>query len=136
MTKTPQPTDPQVPEATAADLPASTDPVVQLALTALEELKAKDTTLLDVRGLTSTTDAMVISTGTSNRHVKALAQAVAEKCKHGGFRVLGVEGLDESEWVLVDLGDAVIHVMQAQARAFYQLEKLWDMREARTAERS
>lgn len=105
------------------------DPVVQTALIALEELKAKDIVTLDVRGLTSMTDTMVISTGTSNRHVRALAQAVVEKCKEAGFRAQGVEGLDESEWVLVDLGDAVIHVMQAQARAFYQLEKLWDMRE-------
>lgn len=116
--------------------PHSTDPVVQQALVALDELKAKDTVVLDVRGLTSMTDTMVISTGTSNRHVRALAQAVMEKCREAGFRAQGIEGLEESEWVLVDLGDAVIHVMQAQARAFYQLEKLWDMREAPAAARS
>lgn len=115
MTKTPQPTDTQ------------NDPLVQLALAALDDLKAKDITVLDVRGLTSMTDTMIICSGTSNRHVKSIAQAVVEKCKDGGRRPMGIEGLDESEWVLVDLGDAIVHVMQVQARAFYQLEKLWDM---------
>ncbi|WP_420467885.1 ribosome silencing factor [Panacagrimonas sp.] len=114
-------------------LQATDDPVVQLALAALEDLKAKEVSVLDVRGLTSMTDTMVICSGTSNRHVKSLAQAVVEKCKEGGFRPMGIEGLDESEWVLVDLGDAVVHVMQAQARAFYQLEKLWDMKEVKSA---
>ena len=113
--------------------PQPIEPLVELTLAALDELKAKDVTVLDVRGLTSVTDTMVICTGTSNRHVKSLAQAVVDKCKDGGFRPLGLEGMDEAEWVLVDLGDAVIHVMQAQARAFYQLEKLWDMSEVRAA---
>ena len=119
MTKTQPPTDPK------------DDPLIQLALAALEDLKAKDVTVLDVRGLTSITDTMIICTGTSNRHVKSIAQAVSEKCNEAGHRPLGMEGLDESEWVLVDLGDAVVHVMQVQARAFYQLEKLWDMNEAK-----
>ncbi len=102
--------------------------VSDLAREALEDLKAQDIKVLDVRGLTSITDTMIICSGTSNRHVKALAQSVAEHCKEHGHRALGMEGMDEAEWVLVDLGDAVVHVMQVQARAFYQLEKLWDMK--------
>lgn len=107
--------------------PPSTDPVIEVARGALDDLKARDVTVIDVRDLTSVTDTMIICTGTSNRHVKALAHAVVDGCKEAGFRPLGIQGMDEAEWVLVDLGDAVVHVMQAQARAFYQLEKLWDM---------
>lgn len=112
--KTDRPTEP---------LPAQ----VALAVAALEDLKAVDVRVLDVRELTAITDAMVICTGTSNRHVKSLAEHVLEKARGQGLRPRGVEGLAEGEWVLVDLGGVVVHVMQAQARAFYQLEKLWDM---------
>src|SRR3546814_12833936 len=68
---------------------------------------------------------MIICTGTANRHVKSLAQNVAGDAKHAGYQPLGIEGTEQGEWVLVDLGGVVVHVMQAQARAFYQLEKLW-----------
>lgn len=102
--------------------------ISRIAQDALEDLKAKDITVLDVEGLTSVTDTMIICSGTSSRHVKAIAQAVVDSCKEHGYRPLGVEGVDEADWVLVDLGDAVVHVMQLQARAFYQLEKLWDMK--------
>lgn len=102
-------------------------PLIDVVRQALEDLKAVDLRILDVRSLTTITDSMVVCTGTSNRHVASLAQNVVEKCKEAGYRPLGLEGQDEGEWVLVDLGDAVVHVMQAQTRAFYQLEKLWDI---------
>ena len=108
------------------------DPAVALtalAVAALEDMKGLDIKVLDVRELTPITDAMVICTGTSNRHVKSLAQSVLDKAKHRGLRPHGVEGMADGEWVLVDLNGVVVHVMQAQARVFYQLEKLWDMAE-------
>ena len=110
-------------------------PLTKLAVAAVEDLKAQDVRVLDVRSLTALMDWMVICTGTSNRHVKSIADNVVEKAKAAGTRPLGVEGIAQSEWVLVDLGDVVVHVMQAQTRAFYQLEKLWDMREAKAAAR-
>ncbi len=82
---------------------------------------------LDVRALTTVTDHMLICSGTSQRHVKSLAENLVKTCKDAGHQPAGIEGLDEGEWVLVDLGGVVAHVMQPQARAFYQLEKLWSM---------
>ncbi|HET8881865.1 MAG TPA: ribosome silencing factor [Solimonas sp.] len=105
------------------------DPLLKLAIGALEDMKAQNITVLDVMKLTTVTDTMVICTGTSNRHVKSLAQNVAEEAKHAGHQPLGIEGSEQGEWVLVDLGGVVVHVMQAQARAFYQLEKLWAVAE-------
>ena len=104
-----------------------TSSLVNLVVHAVEDIKGLDVKVLDVAALTTITDHMVICTGTSNRHVKSIADNVIQKAKEAGYRPLGVEGLDAGEWVLVDLADAVVHVMQAQARAFYQLEKLWDV---------
>ena len=101
--------------------------LTRIAVAALEDLKGLEIKVLDVRDLTPITDVMVICTGTSNRHCKSLAENVMDKAKQEGFRPHGVEGLGEGEWVLVDLNGVVVHVMQAQARLFYQLEKLWDM---------
>jgi ribosome-associated protein len=116
--------------AAAADPSAA---LTALAVAALEDLKGLDIKVLDVRELTPITDHMVICTGTSNRHVKSLAENVMDKAKQKGYRPIGVEGLNEGEWVLVDLNGVLVHVMQAQPRLFYQLEKLWDMSQAGSA---
>ncbi len=102
-------------------------PLVRLAIDAVDELKATDVKLINVTALTPVTDYMLICTGTSNRHVKSIAENVALRAKRSGHPPRAVEGGGQSEWVLVDLGDVIVHAMQAQARAFYQLEKLWDL---------
>ena len=101
----------------------------QTALEALEELKAVNITAIDVREMTAVTDELLIASGTSSRHVKSLADAVITACKKAGVRPLGIEGEREGEWVLVDLGDLVVHVMQPAVRDFYALEKLWSVTE-------
>jgi ribosome-associated protein len=105
----------------------NSEELTDLVVDALEVVKARDIVRLDVRDLTSVTDYMVVASGTSNRHVKALADAVAEKAKAAGHRPQGVEGEGGSEWVLIDLGDTLVHVMLPRIREFYNLEKLWSM---------
>ncbi len=92
---------------------------------ALEELKAKDVREIDVRGKTSIADLLVIASGTSARHVKSIADEVSRYAKKAGVMPLGVEGETEGEWVLVDLGDVIVHVMLPRIREFYGLERLW-----------
>lgn len=96
-----------------------------LVVEALEDLKGVDIIALDVRGKTSITDFMVIASGRSDRQVKALAQSVVDKAKEHGNPPLGMEGERQGEWVVIDLGDVVVHVMVPQSRDFYNLEKLW-----------
>lgn len=105
----------------------SAEKLCDLAVAALEDLKAVDVHIIDVRGKTSVTDIMVIASGTSTRQVKALAHNVMERAKEHSIRPLGVEGEKYGEWVLVDLGDVVVHVMLPQVRDFYNLEKLWSV---------
>ncbi len=97
----------------------------RLVVDALDDLKAKDILALDVRTQTDVTDIIVIASGTSNRQVKALADRVVERAKAAGVRPLGIEGEQAAEWILVDLGDVVVHIMQPRTRHFYQLERLW-----------
>ncbi|GIK85841.1 MAG: hypothetical protein BroJett026_13220 [Betaproteobacteria bacterium] len=95
------------------------------AVSALEDIKARDIAVLDVRKLTSLYDTLVIASADSNRQVKALARHVRDKLKEAGADILGVEGEDGGEWVLVDAGDIVVHIMQPAVRAYYNLEELW-----------
>jgi ribosome-associated protein len=92
---------------------------------ALEDLKAKDVREIDVRGKTSIADILFIASGTSARHVKSIADEVIKFAKEAGVMPLGVEGQTEAEWVLVDLGDIIVHVMMPRIREFYGLERLW-----------
>lgn len=101
------------------------DHLRQRVLVALEELKAKDVREIDVRGKTSIADILFIASGTSTRHVKSIADEVVRYAKQAGMMPLGVEGQREAEWVLVDLGDIVVHVMLPRIREFYGLERLW-----------
>jgi len=94
-------------------------------LDALDDLKAKDIREIDVRGKTSIADLLVIASGTSARHVKSIADEVVKFAKKAGVMPLGVEGEQEAEWVLVDLGDVIVHVMLPRIREFYGLERLW-----------
>ena len=92
---------------------------------ALADVKAKDILELDVSSISNVADAIVIASGTSTRHVKALADNVADEARKAGFRPLGVEGERDAEWILIDLGYVVVHVMLPTARKFYDLESLW-----------
>ena len=97
----------------------------KLALDALEDLKAENIVQLDVRNRASFTDYMIFASGTSSRHVGAIAESVIEAASQAGRPPLGVEGDDISEWVLVDLGDVIVHIMLPDVRRYYELEKLW-----------
>ena len=109
-------------------LPNPPPPIERLLETvhaAVEELKARDVAEIDVRGKSSVTDFMVVASGTSTRHVKSIADEVVRFAKKLDVQPLGVEGEREAEWVLVDLGDVVVHVMLPRVREFYALERLW-----------
>lgn len=96
-----------------------------LIVDALEDRKGRDVVALDVTAVSDVTDFMIVVSGTSNRHVKALVDRVVEAASTAGVKPLGVEGRETHEWVLVDMGDALVHVMQSETRDFYDLERLW-----------
>ena len=111
---------PVLAEANGADL-------LLIAKQALEDLKAVEPVVLDVRELSSVMDWLIVASGTSSRHVKSLSGSVIMKAKEQGVRPIGVEGERVGEWVLVDFGDVVVHVMQPAVRSFYDLERLWSV---------
>jgi len=106
--------------------PERASPLQQAVTAALDDMKAVNVKVLDVRGLTDIADVMIIASGNSDRHVRSIADRVVEKAKAAGFRPLGTEGERDGEWVLVDLQDVVVHVMLPRVREFYGLEHLWD----------
>lgn len=107
----------------------NSEQLCELVVDALDDVKAKDIVKLDVHDMTTVTDYMIIASGTSNRHVKALVDNVAEKATAAGHKPIGVEGEEGGEWVLLDLQDALVHVMLPKVREFYNLEKLWSFPE-------
>ena len=105
--------------------------IQKTAVTALEDIKARDITVLDVRKLTSLYDTMIVATAESNRQVNALAHHVRDALKAAGATSVGVEGEQSGEWVLVDGGEVIVHIMQPAVRAYYNLEELWTRPAAR-----
>jgi len=93
----------------------------------LADIKARQVKVMDVRNLTSITDFMIVASGSSDRHVRSIADRIIEQAKMAGYPPLGTEGHEHGEWVLVDLDDIVIHIMQPRVRDFYKLENLWDL---------
>jgi ribosome-associated protein len=100
--------------------------LVKTISAALDDMKAVNVRVLDVRGITDIADCMVIASGNSDRHVRSIADRVVERCKAAGFKPFGREGERDAEWVLVDLSDVIVHVMLPRVREFYGLEHLWE----------
>ena len=113
-----------------------TEPLLQLVIDALNEMKGRDLAVLDLIGKTTVMDYMVIASGTSERHVKAMAGRLVERAKAERVLPLGIEGERAADWIVVDLGDVTVHLMLPQTRAFYNLEKLWSVAPALTGSES
>lgn len=114
----------------------STDALQQRVIEALSDLKAEKIHDINVEGVASFTDRMIFASGNSNRHVKSIAQSVIDSAKKAGMKPLGFEGEDVGEWVLIDLGDIVVHVMLPDTREFYDIERLWAEQADQTASAS
>jgi ribosome-associated protein len=106
---------------------AQSNELLTLVEESLADMKAREVTVLDVRDLTSITDYMIVASGNSDRHVRSIADRLIDNAKKAGYPPLGLEGQEYGEWVLVDLDEIVIHIMQPRVRDFYKLENLWDM---------
>jgi len=126
----------QLKAAAKRDAAARAASLKAVVINALDDMKALEIKVLDVRGLTDVADTMVIASGTSDRHVRSVAQKLVEKTKAAGFRPHGVEGQQDSDWVLIDLNEMIVHVMLPRVREFYGLEKLWDMTTTKRAARA
>ena len=105
-----------------------TQALKDIVISALEDIKALDITSIDVRELTGMMDTMVVASGNSNRQVKSLANSVVVSAKEAGYKLIGIEGEDKAEWILVDFGDIIVHIMLPTTREFYDLERLWSIR--------
>jgi ribosome-associated protein len=116
--------------------PSQAEKLKTVVIEALADMKALEVKVLDVRGLTDIADFMVIASGTSDRHVRSVAQRVVERAKEAGLRPHGVEGQQDGEWVLIDLNEMIVHVMLPRVREFYGLEKLWDLTATKRAARA
>jgi ribosome-associated protein len=127
---------PESRRVTDRDAAARAASLKAVVINALDDMKALEIKVLDVRGLTDVADTMVIASGTSDRHVRSVAQKLVEKTKAAGFRPHGVEGQQDSDWVLIDLNEMIVHVMLPRVREFYGLEKLWDMPTTKRAARA
>jgi len=101
--------------------------LLKLAQSSLEDLKARDIKVLDVRKLTTVADYLVVASGTSKRHVQSVSSNVVDVAKQAGQKPIGVEGVESGEWILIDLADVIVHVMQPSTREFYKLEDLWSV---------
>ncbi|KAA9130242.1 ribosome silencing factor [Marinihelvus fidelis] len=113
-------------QSTSHDALSAAD-LQRLVIDTLEEFKAQDIKVIDVTGVSPLTDQFVIASGTSTRHVRSMADKLVERAKANGIQPTGVEGQGEAQWVLVDLNDVIVHLMLPQTRAFYNLEKLWEV---------
>ncbi|GAB4187769.1 MAG: ribosome silencing factor [Wenzhouxiangellaceae bacterium] len=120
--------------ALASDNSVSDTDLLQCVTSLLDDYKARDVQVIDVRGISSLSDYVILATGTSTRHLQAVAENLVVGLKRAGYQPLGVEGQRDSDWVLVDADDVIVHLMLPQAREFYNLEKLWDVPRARSAE--
>jgi ribosome-associated protein len=107
--------------------PRTPKEIAAFVLEVLDDLKAQDVRCLDVGHLTSMMDFMIVASGRSDRHVRSLDDTLVERCEELGLPLLGMEGQEAGEWVLVDLADVVVHVMLPRTREFYDIEKLWDI---------